>query len=183
MAETTNAKYTIRYATKDDIPTILALIYELAEYEKAADQVQATPELLASSLSFPTSNPTQPFTPGYARTLLISAPDDAAIAGFALFFTNYSTWRAAPGIYLEDLFVRPAFRKRGYGKALLAALGRECVRIGGGRVEWSVLKWNEPSLQFYQSEAIGATRMEEWVGMRVEGDDGIKKLAAAADDI
>ncbi|RMZ83413.1 hypothetical protein DV737_g1661, partial [Chaetothyriales sp. CBS 132003] len=109
MAETTNTKYTIRYATEADIPTILALIHELADYEHAADQ-------------------------------------------------------------------------RGYGKALLAALARECVRIGGGRVEWSVLKWNEPSLQFYQSEAIGATRMEEWVGMRVEGEEAIRKLAAAADE-
>ncbi|RMD41874.1 hypothetical protein DV735_g3282, partial [Chaetothyriales sp. CBS 134920] len=168
MAETSNAKYTIRYATKDDIPTILALIYELAEYEKAADQVHATPELLASTLSFPITSSNnddataQTFTPGYARTLLISAPE-GEIAGLALFFTNYSTWRAAPGLYLEDLFVRPAYRKRGYGKALLAALGRECLRIGGGRVEWSVLKWNEPSLQFYQSEAIGAARMEEWI--------------------
>lgn len=84
----------------------------------------------------------------------------------ALYFTNYSTWRAAPGIYLEDLFVKPDFRGRGYGKLLLKELARETRRIGGERLDWSVLKWNEPSLRFY--EGIGAKRMEEWVGMRVD---------------
>ncbi|RMZ88109.1 hypothetical protein DV736_g4662, partial [Chaetothyriales sp. CBS 134916] len=129
MTETTNAKYTIRYATEADIPVILALIHELAAYEHASDHVHATPELLASTLSFPTSTSTSTstskvpnFTPGYARTLLISSAatttststsTDEEIAGFAVFFTNYSTWRAAPGLYLEDLFIRPPYRKRG----------------------------------------------------------------------
>ena len=95
----------------------------------------------------------------------------------ALYFHNYSTWRAAPGIYLEDLFIRPAFRGRSYGKRLLGELAKETVRIGGKRLEWSVLKWNEPSLKFY--EALGAKRMEEWVGMRVDGEtlQDVAKLA------
>ncbi|KAK5938929.1 Peroxygenase 1 [Knufia obscura] len=97
------------------------------------------------------------------------------IAGMALFFNNYSTWLAKPGIYLEDLYVRPAFRKRGYGKALLQALARECVAKDYGRLEWSVLKWNKPSIDFYESETIGAvSNREEWEGMRVTGDSLVK---------
>ena len=93
------------------------------------------------------------------------------IAGMALFFNNYSTWLAKPGIYLEDLFVRPAYRKRGYGKALLQALARECVKNDFGRLEWSVLSWNKPSIDFYESETIGAvSSREEWEGMRVTGE-------------
>lgn len=87
----------------------------------------------------------------------------------ALYFYNYSTWRARAGIYLEDLYVTPAERGKGYGKRLLAALAREVVAMDGGRLDWSVLKWNEPSIRFYE-DVVGATRMEEWVGMRVERD-------------
>ena len=92
----------------------------------------------------------------------------------ALFFHNYSTWRAAPGIYLEDLFVRPQFRKRGYGKALFRKLAQETLAVGGKRFEWSVLKWNEPSIEFYRS--MGAATMDEWVGMRIDGE-ALEKLA------
>ena len=84
-----------------------------------------------------------------------------------VYFHNYSTWRAAPGIYLEDLFVRPDFRGRGFGRALLQRLAQETVAVGGKRLEWSVLKWNEPSIKFYRS--IGAASMDEWMGMRVDG--------------
>ena len=84
----------------------------------------------------------------------------------ALYFNNYSTWRAAPGVYLEDLFVRPEYRGRGYGRLLLQELARETKRVGGERLEWSVLKWNEPSIKFY--EGIGAKKMDEWVTMRVD---------------
>lgn len=94
----------------------------------------------------------------------------------ALYFHNYSTWRAAPGIYLEDLFVKPKYRKRGYGKVLIRELAKEVVRINGGRLEWSCLTWNTPSLEFY--EALGAKRMTEWVGLRVDGEN-LKKLAEA----
>lgn len=87
----------------------------------------------------------------------------------ALYFYNYSTWRARAGIYLEDLYVTPTERGKGYGKRLLAALAREVVAMDGGRLDWSVLKWNEPSIRFYE-DVVGATRLEEWVGMRVERD-------------
>ena len=84
----------------------------------------------------------------------------------ALYFNNYSTWRAAPGIYLEDLFVRPEYRKRGYGKKLLQELAREVKKIGGTRLEWSVLRWNQPSIDIY--EGLGARKMDEWWTMRVD---------------
>jgi GNAT superfamily N-acetyltransferase len=96
----------------------------------------------------------------------------------ALYFYNYSTWRAKPGIYLEDLFVRPEHRKKGYGKRLLVELAKEVVAMDGGRLEWSVLKWNEPSIKFYES--IGANAMNDWVGMRVDGP-GLDKLAHLLD--
>lgn len=105
----------------------------------------------------------------------LGEPKKEQVAGMALFFNNYSTWLAKPGIYLEDLFVRPAFRKKGYGKALLQALARECVAKDYGRLEWSVLKWNKPSIDFYESEVIGAvSNREEWEGMRVTGDKLVK---------
>jgi GNAT superfamily N-acetyltransferase len=164
-----------------DVPTILQLINELATYEHALDDVQATEETLRATLSFP-SDPSK----GYAKTLLImphgsSAGGAAVVAGMALYFHNYSTWCGAPGIYLEDLFVRPEFRGKGYGHALLRELARECVRLGCKRLEWSVLKWNEPSIRFYESAKVGAKMMSEWVGMRVDGE-GLEKLAAAGGD-
>ena len=160
------------------MPLIFSLIQELAAYEKAASSVLATETSLLKTLSFP-SNPSS----GYAKTLLLFAPDPPSTAfnlpspqcaGMALYFTNYSTWRGAPGIYLEDLFVRPEYRGRGYGKRLLQELAKETKRIGGERLEWSVLKWNEPSIKFY--EAIGARPMNEWVGMRVD-DEALNKMA------
>ena len=97
----------------------------------------------------------------------------------ALYFNNYSTWRAAPGIYLEDLFVKPAYRGKGYGTLLIKALAEETLRIGGKRLEWSCLKWNEPSLKFYRS--IGAKEMKDWIGLRVDGD-ALQKLSGQAED-
>lgn len=137
----------------------------------------ATESSLLTTLSFPSSSGTKP---GYARTLLIYPPppppshsplrdNDEPLedcAGLALYFHNYSTWRAAPGVYLEDLFIRPKYRGRGYGKRLLGELALETKRVGGQRLEWSVLKWNEPSLKFYGG--LGARRMEGWVAMRVD---------------
>lgn len=154
-----------------DVPVILQLIHELAAYERASHEVFATPETLLNTLSFPDSSPDHP---GYAKTLLI-VDSDKTVAGMALYFNNYSTWRAAPGIYLEDLFIRPAYRKRGYGKRLLGELARETVAIGGKRLEWSVLRWNQPSIEFYEN--LGAKGMEEWMGMRVDGD-GLEKMGA-----
>ncbi len=179
MAETTTSTYKIRYAFEADVPVILQLINELATYEKALHEVLATDSTLRSTLSFPKSSGSPEFTPGFAKAILI-APTDApeAVAGMALFFHNYSTWRAAPGIFLEDLFVRPLYRKRGFGKALIQSLARECTKLNCKRLEWNVLKWNTPSIDFYQSEVIGATRMEDWVGMRVD-NEALEKLAAS----
>ena len=178
MAETTTASYTIRYATENDVPEILRMIQELASYEHALHEVIATEKTLFNTLVFPTSTDEAVRNkPGTAKTLLIIPADNggSSVAGMALFFNNYSTWLAKPGIYLEDLFVRPDFRKRGYGKALLQALARECVEKDYGRLEWSVLRWNKPSIDFYVSEAIGAKSTgEEWEGMRVTGEALVK---------
>ncbi|KAL2037560.1 hypothetical protein N7G274_009673 [Stereocaulon virgatum] len=171
---------TIRFATEEDVPTILSLVHELAAYEHASSSVVATEATLLATLTFP-SNPSS----GYAKTLLIYPPSPSPTtttppnpaqpcAGFALYFPSYSTWRAAPGLYLEDLFVRPAYRGRGYGTALLKRLAQETTKIGGQRLEWSVLKWNEPSIKFY--EGVGAKMKNEWVGMRVEGEE-VRRMA------
>jgi GNAT superfamily N-acetyltransferase len=93
----------------------------------------------------------------------------------ALYFFNYSTWRSAPGIYLEDLFVQPAYRGKGYGLALLRRLAAETRKVGGRRLEWSVLTWNEPSIGFYKG--LGAKPMDEWMKMMVEGDEALARLA------
>lgn len=171
-----------------DVPEILAMIRELADYEKESNKVEATEESLLHTLVFaPSETDPEPFTTtpqsGYAQTLILrlpnspSHPDDSpgAVAGMALYFNNYSTWRSKPGIYLEDLFVRPQYRKRGYGKLLIQALANEVLRIDGGRLEWSCLKWNEPSLAFYKS--LGAEQMDDWVQLRVDGPK-LEKLAA-----
>lgn len=183
MAEIKTSGYTVRYATEKDVPEILRMVQELASYERALHEVIATETTLFDTLLFPTSTDEAVRNKsGTAKTLLIIPADDAAnpssgerVAGMALFFNNYSTWLAKPGIYLEDLFVRPEFRKRGYGKALLQALARECVEQDYGRLEWSVLRWNKPSIDFYVSETIGAKSTgEEWEGMRVTGEALVK---------
>lgn len=160
------------------------MIRELASYENALDKVEATEESLRRTLTFGFSLGHTNST-GYARTLILRLPnkpeltrfpDDepGKVVGMALYFNNYSTWRSKPGVYLEDLFVRPEYRKRGYGKMLLQELAREVLKMDGGRLEWSCLKWNEPSLQFYRS--LGATEMVDWVQLRMEGD-ALEKLA------
>jgi GNAT superfamily N-acetyltransferase len=158
-----------------DIPTILELIRELAEYEHALSDVQATPALLSQTIAF-AGQPTSATRP--ARCLLLITPQQT-VAGLALYFYNYSTWRAAPGIYLEDLFVRETERRKGYAGLLLAQLAKEVVEMKGGRLEWSVLKWNRPSIEFYEGEAVGAAMMDEWVGMRVDGE-ALVRLAGRA---
>jgi GNAT superfamily N-acetyltransferase len=148
---------TLRAARPDDVPLILRFIQGLAEYEKLAHACVATEESLAATLFGPRP---------YAEVIL--AFSNETPAGFALFFHNYSTFLAKPGIYLEDLFVDPEFRGQGLGKALLKELARLAVERGCGRLEWSVLDWNEPSIQFYLS--LGATAMDEWTMYRVTGD-------------
>ncbi|CAN8101746.1 unnamed protein product [Discula destructiva] len=159
----------IRHATRNDVSAILGLIRELADYEHALSSVEATEATLLATIAFP---PEQTTSTKPARCLLLFPPSSASQqqpVGMALYFYNYSTWRAKPGIYLEDLYVTPTERNNGYGRLLLKELAREVVAMEGGRLEWSVLKWNEPSIRFYE-DVVKATRMEEWVGMRVDGE-------------
>lgn len=166
-----------------DVPAILELIRELADYEHELHSVEATEEKLLSTIAFAPSGEAAPTTTEPissskpARCLVLTTPEGVK-AGIALYFYNYSTWRAKPGIYLEDLYVKQSERKRGYGKRLLVELAKEVVAMDGGRLDWSVLKWNEPSIKFYES--IGAVMQSEWVGMRVEGER-LTKLAAMLD--
>jgi GNAT superfamily N-acetyltransferase len=147
----------IRPATHADIPLILTLIRELAEYEREPQSAIATEaDLLRDGFAEP------------RRFHCLIAEWQDAPAGFALYFYNYSTWRGHAGIYLEDLFVRPAFRGRGIGKALLAAVAAIAVAEGCPRLEWAVLDWNTPAIDFYKS--VGAESMSEWTIMRVSGD-------------
>jgi len=160
-----------------DVPHILNLIRALADYEKALSSCHATEESLASTLCFAPSRGEPPSGPGYAKVLLIRTPDDS-VAGMGLYFNNYSTWWAAPGVYLEDLFVLPEHRNKGYGKLLIGALAKEVKRIGGKRLEWCCLKWNKPSLDFYKM--LGAEQMEDWVTLRADGD-ALDRLAGSAE--
>jgi GNAT superfamily N-acetyltransferase len=153
----------IREAGREDIAQILALIRELAVYENLADQVVATEDLLSESLFGDVA---------IAEAFL--ADVDGATVGFALFFQTFSTFLARPGIYLEDLFVRPAHRGRGIGRALLERVAREAYTRRCGRLEWSVLDWNEPAIRFYKS--LGAVAMDEWTGYRLTSD-AIRRLA------
>ncbi|EED14301.1 GNAT family acetyltransferase, putative [Talaromyces stipitatus ATCC 10500] len=167
---------TIRLATEEDVPYILQFIRELAEYENALDQVEATEESLLATLSFPNdSTATKSQKRGSTYTALVFPPGSKVPVGMALYFYNYSTWRSAPGIYLEDLYVQPAARGKGYGLALFRYLAKEVVyEIKGKRLEWSVLKWNEPSIKFYK--ALGAREMVEWEKMMLDGE-GLLNLA------
>jgi GNAT superfamily N-acetyltransferase len=155
----------LRDARAEDVPLLLQLIRELALYERAPDAVVATEESLLRD-GFGAA-------PRY-RALI--AEWDGAPAGFAFWFFNYSTWLGKPGLYLEDLFVRPALRGKGIGKALLCGLAAVALREGCGRFQWQVLDWNEPSIRFY--EALGAKAMKEWLTMRVEGDEALREMAA-----
>ena len=147
----------IRPATPTDIPAILHFIRSLADYEKLLDSVVADEAKLTATLFG-----VRP----YAEVLIASWNDTPA--GFALFFNNYSTFLAKPGIYLEDLFVDPEFRGRGVGKALLVHLAKLTVERACGRLEWSVLDWNESAIGFYKS--LGAAPLDEWTIFRVTGD-------------
>ena len=157
----------IESATSRDVPLILRLIRELAEYERMSDQVVATEEGLRETL----------FGARPSAEVLIGYAGDEP-AGFALFFHNYSTFLGRPGLYLEDLFVVPKFRGRGYGKALLVRLARIAVERQCGRFEWSVLDWNEPAIGFYKK--LGAAPMDEWTIFRVAGA-ALPKLAGHRD--
>jgi len=154
----------IRPARPGDVGEILRLIRALAEYEKLADEVVATEDALRRTL----------FGDAPAAEVLL-AEEGGRPVGLALFFQNYSTFLGRPGIYLEDLFVEPAFRGRGIGKALLQAVARIAVRRECGRFEWAVLDWNRPAIEFYQ--ALGARPMNDWTVFRVTGE-ALRKLGS-----
>jgi GNAT superfamily N-acetyltransferase len=154
----------LRRATRADVPEILRLIRALAEYEKLSGEVVASEAALAQTL----------FGDRPAAEVLLAEEGGRAV-GFALFFQNYSTFLGKPGLYLEDLFVEPAFRGKGLGKQLLQAIARLAVERGCGRFEWAVLDWNEPAIGFYRS--LGARPMADWRVMRLTGE-ALRKLGS-----
>jgi len=154
----------IRPATRADAPVIASLVRELADYEKLLDEAKATAEDFLREIESP--NPV---------IHVLIAEWDGSPCGFALYFFNFSTFVGRPGLYLEDLFVRPAQRKHGIGRALLRALARIATQRGCGRMEWAVLDWNEPALRFYKS--LDARQMNEWIIHRLTPVE-IAKLAS-----
>ena len=153
----------IRRAEPADAALVFALVCELADYENLQHEVDATPEEIARALFAP-----EP------RLYCDLAEWDGQPAGFAVWFLNFSTFRGRHGLYLEDVFVRPEFRGRGIGKALMQRLARTCVDNGYARFEWAVLDWNAPSIAFYKS--LGAVMLDEWTGVRISGA-ALEKLA------
>jgi GNAT superfamily N-acetyltransferase len=159
----TPENFEIRAARVDDVPIILKLIRDLATYERAPDEVTATEEQLVNVL----------FGERPAAEVLLAFEATLPV-GFAVYFYNFSTWLGRPGLYLEDLFVRPEKRGKGYGRALLVELAKIARDRGCGRMEWAVLNWNEPAIKFYR--ALGAKPMNEWTVFRLTGDE-IARLA------
>jgi GNAT superfamily N-acetyltransferase len=160
--------FAIRAATVDDVPVILELIRALATYERAPNDVTATEKGLTEVL----------FGEKPAAEVLLAFENETAV-GFAVFFHNFSTWLGRPGLYLEDLFVRTEDRGKGYGRALLIQLANIARDRGCGRMEWAVLDWNEPAIEFYRK--LGAKPMDEWTVFRLTRD-GIAELADAKPD-
>jgi GNAT superfamily N-acetyltransferase len=156
-------KFTIREAVEQDVPLLLTFIRELAVYEKMLDEVVATEESLKESI----------FGGRRVAEALIGEEEGRPVA-FAVYFHNFSTFLGRPGLYLEDLYVKPEMRGKGIGKAMLAFLARLAKERGCGRFEWSVLDWNEPAIGFYRS--LGAVLMDEWSIFRITGE-ALEKLA------
>ena len=146
----------IRPAKREEVGEVLQLIQDLATYEKAPDQVEASEDDLLNTIFV--KDP---------RVFCDLVEVDGQIAGIAIWFLNYSTWQAKHGIYLEDLYIKPEFRARGYGKALLRHLAQICDKEGYGRLQWWVLDWNSPAIEFYKS--FGAEAMDEWTVYRTSG--------------
>lgn len=148
--------FEIRFATRKDVPTIFQFIYDLAVYEKMEDQITTSPAGLEDWI----------FDREKAEVLI--AEEDGTPVGFALFFHNFSTWLGRAGVFLEDLYVDPAYRGKGYGKALLSRLAAIAVERECGRLEWNCLDWNTPSIGFYKS--LGAIPQDEWTTYRLTGE-------------
>ena len=158
-----SSDFNIRAACVEDVPIILGLIRDLATYERAPDEVTATEEQLVDVL----------FGERPAAEVLLAFERESPV-GFAVYFYNFSTWLGRAGLYLEDLFVKPEKRGKGYGRALLVELAKIARDRGCGRMEWAVLNWNEPAIKFYR--ALGAKPMHEWTVFRLTGDE-IARLA------
>jgi GNAT superfamily N-acetyltransferase len=156
---------TVRSIRPDDVPAVVGLVRELAEYERALHEVRLTKEQLTACL----------FGDSPALFGHVAVTDDGEVVGVALWFLNFSTWRGTHGIYLEDLFVQPRHRGMGLGKELLRTLAAVCVERGFSRLEWSVLDWNTPSIDFYR--AAGAVPMDDWTVFRLT-DDALTDFAA-----
>ena len=156
--------FELRSPTEDEVHLVVGFIHELAEYEKLSHECLISEEALRESLFG--SRP-------YAETFLAFLDDEPI--GFCLFFHNYSTFLGKPGLYLEDVYIQPEYRNRGYGKLILARLAALAIERGCGRFEWAVLDWNEPSIAFYRK--IGAVPMNEWTVQRLTGD-ALRALAA-----
>jgi GNAT superfamily N-acetyltransferase len=161
----TDGSLAIRPARSGEASLVFQFVRELAEYEKLEHEVQATEAMIDAALFGE-----QP------RVFCDIAEWDGEPVGFAVWFLNFSTFSGRPGIYLEDIFVRPAFRGRGVGKALMVHLARKCVENGWARLQWSVLDWNTPSIEFYKS--LGGVLLDEWTVVRVSGD-ALTRLAKA----
>lgn len=151
----------IRAITEADVPAVVALVHELADYERAADECHLTEDQLHAALFG--DNPAL-----FGHVAEHDGPNGAVVVGCALWFLNFSTWRGVHGIYLEDLFVSPAYRGNGLGGALLTRLAQICVERDYARLEWSVLDWNAPAIGFYTS--LGALPQDEWTTFRLTGD-------------
>lgn len=154
---------TIREATPADVPAILRLVRELAEYEREPDAVKATEESFLTTMFPAKGDPTV-----FGHVAEVDGEDGPEVVGIAIWFLSFSTWTGTNGIWLEDLYVTPSQRGTGLGKQLLTRLAQVCVERGYRRLEWTVLDWNEPSIAFYRS--LGAVPMEEWTTNRLAGD-------------
>lgn len=152
-----NATGAVRPAEPADVPSIIELVVELAVYERSSSEVEMTGELLAAAL----------FGTAPTAHCHVAVDPTGAVVGFALWFVTFSTWTGRPGLYLEDLYVRPEHRRAGHGRALLAELARVCVARGYPRLEWSVLDWNTPAQSFYRT--LGAVPQDEWTRWRMTG--------------
>ena len=160
---------TVRPVRPDDVPAVVGLVRELADYERALHEVRLTEEQLTERL----------FGDSPALFGHVAVADDGEVVGIALWFLNFSTWRGTHGIYLEDLYVSPGHRGTGLGRELLRTLAALCVERGYSRLEWSVLDWNTPSIDFYRAQ--GAVPLDEWTAFRMT-DDALTTFAAAGRD-
>jgi GNAT superfamily N-acetyltransferase len=153
----------VRNARPEDVPQLFGFVVDLAEYERAPEAVVSTADMLRHAL-FPTDEQ------AHVWAHVVVDPDDPKrLAGAAIWHLNFSTWEGHHGIYVEDIYVRPELRGSGYGRALLASLAKICFERGYPRLQWSVLDWNKPSLDFYRN--LGAQPLEEWVGYRLQGNE------------